>query len=255
MTLAIRPAHAALLASIRQAPGSPRVVVIGAVAVAYHVPLGRETGDVDLVIVAEEPEVAAILTTADWVQENATQRWRHEESASIVDVLPATPRILRDGRLRFEGGGTELCMVGFDLALSHTVLVAIEHGPLSVEVAKRPALVMLKMVAWLDRPYERTRDLGDIARILDLSLDEWDTRRWQEPFVVLESEDQSPFFVGRELAAIVGDHHRSKVEAFFERMETEAWLAVMARGARWVGADLEGMARRRLRAFRDGLGL
>lgn len=114
---------------------------------------------------------------------------------------------------------------------------------------------MLKMVAWLDRPYERTRDLGDIARLLDHSLDDWDKRRWEEPFDVLENDDQSAFFAGRELAAIIGDHHRPKIEEFFERMETEAWLAVMARGARWIGANLEGMARRRLAAFRQGLGL
>lgn len=88
MTLAIRPAHSALLASIRQAPGSPRVVVIGAVAVGHHIPLARETGDVDLAIVAEEAVVDAILTGADWVREkSAKQRWRHEESESIVDVV------------------------------------------------------------------------------------------------------------------------------------------------------------------------
>jgi predicted nucleotidyltransferase len=256
VTLAIRPAHSALLHSIREAPGSPRVVVIGAVAVGHHIPLARETGDVDLAIVAEEAVVEAILIGADWVRERgATQRWRHEESESIVDVLPATSRILRDGRLRFDGDGRELSMVGFDLALSHTVNVSIDDGPHCVEVATRPALVMMKTVAWLDRPYERTRDLGDIARILDYSLDDWDQRRWEEPLDVVESEEQSAFFAGRELGAIIGDHHRSKIEEFFERMETEAWLAVMARGARWVGVDLEGMARRRLAAFRRGLGL
>ena len=75
VTLAIRPAHSALLASIRHAPGSPRVVVIGAVAVGHHIPLARETGDVDLATVAEETEVKAILTAANWVREkNAKQR-------------------------------------------------------------------------------------------------------------------------------------------------------------------------------------
>jgi hypothetical protein len=117
VTLAIRPAHSALLASIRQAPGSPRVVVIGAVAVGHHIPLARETGDVNLAIVAEETEVEAILTDAGWDREkSAKHRWRHGESESIVDILPASPRILRDGRLRFEGDERELDMVGFDLS-------------------------------------------------------------------------------------------------------------------------------------------
>jgi hypothetical protein len=95
VTLAIRPAHSALLHTIREAPGSPRVVVIGAVAVGHHIPLARETGDVDLAIVAEEAVVEAILTGADWVRERgATQRWRHEESemSSSIGALPARSR-------------------------------------------------------------------------------------------------------------------------------------------------------------------
>ena len=255
MKLAIRPAHSALLASIRQAPGSPRVVVIGAVALLHHVPLYRETGDVDLAIVAEEIVVKAILTATEWVRdERAKQRWRHEASDSIVDIMPATSRILRDGHVRLEGDAKEMSMVGFDLALSHTVRVPLDDAQHSVEVATLPALTMLKMVAWLDRPYDRQKDLGDIARILDGSLEEWDERRWEEPLDALEHEDQSAFFAGRELAAILHDHHRPKIDEFFLRMETEAWFAVMAREGRWIGADREAIARRRLAAFREGLG-
>jgi predicted nucleotidyltransferase len=253
--LAIRSAHSALLASIREAPGSPRVVVIGATAVLHHLSPYRETGDIDLAIVAEEGEVKAILAAAAWVRDDhAKQRWRHEASDSIVDILPATSRILRDGRLRFEGDDMDLSMVGFDLALSNTVTVSLDDARHNVEVATLPALAMLKMVAWLDRPYDRTKDLGDIARILDGSLDDSDERRWEEPLYAIDHEDQSAFFAGRELASIVRDHHRSKIGEFFERMATEAWLAVMARQGRWIGADPEAIARRRLGAFREGLG-
>lgn len=254
MTLAIRPPHAALLSVIRQAPGSPRVVVIGAVAISHHLRLGRETGDVDLAIVAEEPVVTAILTETDWERdERVKQRWRHEESGSVVDVLPATPRILLDGHVRLDGDDRVMSMIGFDLALAHTATVALDPGPHSVEVATLPALAMLKMVAWLDRPYDRIKDLGDLARILDDSLGDWDERRWSEPFEAFADEDQSAFFAGCQLASILDDHHSPKIDEFFARMETEAWLAVMARQGRWVGADPEAIARRRLTAFRAGL--
>jgi len=181
MTLTIRPAHTALMAHIREAPSSPRFVVIGAVAVAHHVGLGRETGDVDLAIVAEEKEIKTLLEQASWLRETTrTQRWRHKDSDSMVDVLPATARIIKGGQVQFPGDNRILSMVGFDLALDNTVAVALDGGKQSVEVAALPALVMLKIVSWLDRPYERDRDLGDLARMLSRALDDWDERRWGE---------------------------------------------------------------------------
>lgn len=75
-----------------------------------------------------------------------------------------------------------------------------------------------------------------------------------EPLDSIEHEDQSAFFAGRQLAAIVQDRHRPKIDEFFARMDTEAWLASMARQGKWVGADPEAIARRRLGVFRDGLG-
>jgi len=255
VSLAITPAHSALLASIQRAPGAPRVVVIGATALLHHISLGRVTGDIDLAIVAEEEEINELIASAGWTRdERAKQRWRHAESNDVVDLLPATPRIIREGRVRLQGDEKEMSMIGFDLALSNTVKVPLNDRTHSIEVATLPALTMLKIVAWLDRPYDRTKDLGDIARILDASLDESDERRWDEPLTTIEHEDQSAFFAGRELAAIVRDHHRPKIEEFFERMQTEAWLAVMAKEGRWAAADPEAISTRRLARFRTGLG-
>lgn len=257
MTLAIRPAHFALLASIRRAPEAPRVVVIGATALLHFLALPRTTSDVDFAIVAEQEEVEAMIGGAGWTRDKtATHRWRHAESQSIIDVLPTPPRVLSAGRLQFDDGEKEMSMIGFDLALTNTVNVPVPLGAerLEVEVATLPALLLLKIVAWLDRPRERTKDLGDIARILDGSLDDDDERRWEEPLNMIEHEDQSAFFAGRELGAIIEPQHRTKLDELFARMETEAWLAVMAREARWMGDDPEAIATQRLAAFRRGLG-
>lgn len=182
----------------------------------HHLGAHRETGDVDLAIVAEEREVVELIDAAKWKRdERRKHRWRHEPTHSIVDVLPASPRIIEAGRLQFEGDDMELSMIGFDLALANTVRVPLDKGAHDVEVATLPALVVLKMVAWLDRPYERTKDLGDIARILDGSLDDMAPERWEEPLGSIEHEDQSAFFAGRQLAAIVQERHRPKIDAFF----------------------------------------
>lgn len=45
----------------------------------------------------------------------------------------------------------------------------------------------------------------------------------------IDHGDQSSFVAGRELADVVRDVHWAKIDEFFDRIATEAWLAAMAR--------------------------
>ncbi len=248
----LTPAHATLLTSILEQPDAPRVVVIGAAAILHHVPLKRFTDDLDLAIVADERAVNELLASANWERDQkALQRWRAPDGNAIVDALPASPEIIEAGSVRLDGDDKEMSMVGFDLAIADTV-ERTERG-LTLEVATLPALVLLKIVAWLDRPHVRTKDLGDIGRMLDGALEEWDERRWDSPLATLSHDVQSAFFLGGQLSAKLRELHRAKIDEFFALMHTESWCAVMAKEAGWVGADPESMARRKLDAFRDGL--
>lgn len=90
-----------------------------------------------------------------------------------------------------------MSLVGFDLALNHTLRVEVAgQNPFEVEVASLSALVVLKIVAWLDRPYEREKDLGDLGRVLSTALDDVDERRWEPPLIGEQFDDQSPFLWG-----------------------------------------------------------
>jgi predicted nucleotidyltransferase len=107
--------------------------------------------DVDLALVAELDEVDSILGKAGWLRDGRMpQRW-HDDAGSRVDVLPATSRLIEAGSISFDGT-TRMSLVGFDLALDHTVRVAVPGHRLDVEVACLSALVVLKIVAWLYRP-------------------------------------------------------------------------------------------------------
>jgi predicted nucleotidyltransferase len=143
----------------------------------------------------------------------------------------------------------------FDLALDHTVRVAVPGHRLDVEVARLSALVVLKIVAWLDRPQERQKDLGDLGRVLTSGLDEMDDRRWQPPLADEKFDEQSPVFVGREVSAIARDIHIDRIREFLRRVmdDSQPWTAVMARLAGFVGDDPEAIATRYLFAFERGL--
>ena len=251
MTLAITPVQAELLVALRRR-GSPRLVVIGATALHHHVNLPRPTADIDLVIVAELQEISELLASHGWERDKRTwQRWFRD--GSQLDVLPATPRVLEAGVVRVEGDEREMSMVGFDLALEHVVAVPIPGSHETVDLASLAAIVVLKMVAWLDRPHQRHKDLGDIACALVGALDDFDERRWGPPLADVHSEQQSAFFLGGEVAVIAKTLHRSKIAEFLALVATSSWTGVMAREARLVAEDPGSVAERHLAAFAQGL--
>lgn len=228
-------------------------MVIGAVALNHHVPLERSTADVDFVIVAEEAETAALLRSLHWDPDAHQQhRWR-DRHRNAVDVVPATSEVIAAGTVTLERDERVLSTVGLDLALEHATPVAIPGSDGIVEVASLAAIVVLKMVAWLDRPHERERDVRDLGRVFEAALDDWDERRWQAPLADLEHEVQAAFFVGQQVRGIIRAAHRVEVERFVQRVATDAWLDILGAGG-LVCTDPELVAQRRLAAFRRGLG-
>lgn len=259
MTLAITPAQARALAALRVGLPETRLVVIGAAALGHYVPLTRATADIDLAIVLAPADLDRVLGPLGWQRDaRMRQRW-HGPEGVLVDLLPATDELVAAGEIRFDGDDLRMSLVGFDLALRHTTRVTLSVGDVDVELATLAVLVVLKMVAWLDRPHERTKDLGDLALIFDQALDGDDDRRWDPEHPVfqsgLEHEDQGAFFAGLEVARIVEREHRALIDTFLSRVgdpDGEAFSA-MLRAARYGGDAPEDRLVRRLDAF--GLGL
>jgi predicted nucleotidyltransferase len=148
-------------------------------------------------------------------------------------------------------GDREFSLVGFDLALAHAVPVPL--GGVEVPVATLAAIVVRKMVAWLDRPHERRKDLGDLAHVLDKALDDFDDRRFEPPLADADVEDQSAIFVGQAVAAIASSAHVAQVTRFLDEMKRSTWTATFAEEGGYLTNDPEAMAVRRLAVFRRAL--
>lgn len=129
----------------------------------------------------------------------------------------------------------------------------------TARVASLASLVVLKIVAWLDRPHAPTKDLGDLAAVLGNALADDDDRRWDDTHPVAASalafDEQSPFFMGLAVGAIVRDPHRHLVEAFVDKLLDESGLAAatMSRAAGFAASDGDERARRLVAAFARGL--
>ncbi|OGC00949.1 MAG: hypothetical protein A3G35_15785 [candidate division NC10 bacterium RIFCSPLOWO2_12_FULL_66_18] len=148
-------------------------------------------------------------------------------------------------------------LVGFRLAFEHGVPVPVAPD-LNVKIAPTPVVLLLKMVAYLDRPGERERDLEDIGYILEEFVGGAAPGRFSDE--VLERgvayEEVSPFLLGRKVTAIVNHAEREVVLRFLAAIEDEnnptGAQMLMARLSppSWRRDPAEPL--RRLEAFKQG---
>lgn len=109
----------------------------------------------------------------------------------------------------------------------------------------------------MDRPFERAKDLGDIAHIWDNALS--DDERWAEPSPWLDAtvdyDNQGAFFVGWKLGQIAGPGHVHWAKRFLDQVRDEDTpaFAQFLRATRYAGNNPQATLRRRLSALELGL--
>jgi len=192
-----------------------RLVIIGATAIGHHIGLPhRGTKDLDLVVTLELDEFPGVLAELEgWTQAEGMEHRFTAPDGLRLDILPAGPKLVARGYVDWPSGH-RMSLLGMDLAITHAELAAVHVG-LAVAVASAASLVVLKMVAWLDRP-ERAKDLADLSHLMELHVREDDERRFSDAMVQLglRFEDQSPYLLGVEVRRECAPTHRLAVERF-----------------------------------------
>lgn len=232
------------------------IVAVGAVALAHHFESFRGTRDLDLCIAIDVREHARdSALPAGWTRDaRVPHRWR-SRSGALIDVVPAAADLLRAGRVEWPGGAI-LDLAGIDVAMVDAAPIA-DDLPDQVRVASARSLFLCKVTAWLDRPADRRRDLGDLAVILDRYLDEADPRLFDDPRLEPEREfDERPaFLLGVDLRAVSAEPHRLRVARFstlVSNQDGSEHAAMLASAPpRWQ-RDSQAIPRR-IEALRAGL--
>jgi predicted nucleotidyltransferase len=253
------PTHIPVLRALEELWGSDRFIVIGAAAVGYHIGMSwRGTLDLDLSLTAGIDEYAADLQSLGWRRDqNAPQRWYLPEEL-IVDVVPANPDSVRAGRLSWPDGST-MNLQGFRLAFVDAIRVEIAPAT-HIRVASLRSIVVLKMSAYLDKPWERETDLADIAHILQAFAGPDADERWSPEVVELDLdyEEVSPYLLGTHLAVVVDESESALIRRFLSSLEDDtnglATLRRMARRAPAGWRDPDSL-RSRVHALGRGLGV
>jgi predicted nucleotidyltransferase len=213
---ALTPDQLRALRDVAQAwPGVP-ASLIGATALACQIAsYRRETNDLDLVIAIGVEGTGRLAALRGWtpLPQAGEQAWQSPEGVRI-DVIPASQRLLAEGVIRWPRSGMEMKLVGLRLAFDASRPLDVGEG-LSVLLASVPAVAVLKVIAFMDRPDSRAKDLEDLAFLLDDYLADQD-RRFEligaDP--ELDYENTSAFALGLDAGQIVNAEERALVTRF-----------------------------------------
>jgi predicted nucleotidyltransferase len=205
-----------------------------------------------LISVALEDYPTGLAALPGW------QRRREGEHAWLsptgvkVDVVPAGPGLLQAGSLIWPQSGYRMNLVGLRLAFDHNVRIAIDDR-CSVRIATTPAVVVMKMVAFLDRP-DREDDLTDIAQVVEHYLGPIDDRRWGLP---VDYDNAGAFALGVDVGALVNEEERQLVTEFLARAKDEndrhRTHVLLIRNGPWPWREHPEVLFDRLAAFESGM--
>ena len=151
--------------------------LIGASAIALEllkegVKPNRGTKDIDFAIMISSldqyKEVGKSLLEEGFNKVKAPWTFYSERYNIVIDLLPFGEIEERD-TVQFNNRFTDLHVLGFKEVLAHPQQVQIEEK--LVNIPPLAGMIILKLVAWSDRPEERTNDLSDILQIIEHYFD------------------------------------------------------------------------------------
>jgi len=248
----------ALRALVRTWPNS-EMVILGAGALRCFMPMSwRTTEDLDLsVATSYENATAALSQLPGWSSDpRQEQRWRTPAGVA-VDIVPASDEALARGYIEWPKAGFRMSLLGMRLAFEHAVALPIA-ADLEVRVAPIHVISVLKIVAYLDRPAAREKDLGDLAHIMHGYVGDDSDRRFspEVPDDLTEFDDVAPFLLGRDVRATVDVEERRRISDFVALIDDEARAPRLVARMSILGPvawrDPEEVLKR-IRAFRRGV--
>jgi predicted nucleotidyltransferase len=189
----------------------------------------RETKDVDAVAEVSSwndfNQLRERILQAGFRQGRVAHEFFFDDEVRI-DLIPFGPALIEQGRLSWPGSGTIMNSCGLAEALDCARDAKIADR-LTLPVVTIPGLVLTKIIAYLDRPEERARDLIDIlycfqhyetkpgaSRRFDLA----DVQANDKP---LSYEDAGAYLIGIEIAALAKPNSLAAVHQFVQRMSDE----------------------------------
>lgn len=209
----------------------------------------RGTKDIDFAIMVsaldEYEEISKSIQNRGFTKLEAAWRFYHKKFDIVVDLLPFG-EIEESDTIGFDDRTTDLHVLGFREVMEDAT--EIDIGETSVQIPPLPGMVVLKLVAWSDRPEVRNNDLYDILQIIEHYNDleyENNLKHHHDVIEELEEFDERRFssrILGRKAKGYLDKSTKLKdrIESILTENTTDASTSKIARNwARKKGWNLE----------------
>jgi predicted nucleotidyltransferase len=232
-----------------------QVVIIGATALRCFVMFEILTKDVDLVVALDLEDFAkfsADLRARGWKQETYREHRWHGPHGSIVDLVPAGPTLRAAKAIVWPESEFAMSLIGFDHVFGRSVDVTFDR-PVTFKVSPPDVIALLKIVAYMDDPQRRQKDLDHLEIILRY-YEAGSERLFGSDLFAAELEDfeyANAFLLGSDVGAITTNEEARIVDAFLETEKIpDEELAEL--NDRLLGSRERRRTAMQLRAFRKG---
>jgi predicted nucleotidyltransferase len=221
----------------------------------------RGTKDIDFAVmissIAEYEKISIALEARDFKRVAAPWTFYSDTFKVAIDLLPFG-EIEENYTVNFNERYTDLHVLGFREVLEEAVQVEIEEK--IVNIPPLPGMVILKLIAWSDRPEERENDLSDILKIIqhyyELAWDEIVELHYD----TLDKEPFDQLLIAAEVLGRNSSRYLQKSDAISTRilgvmennLQDAAKSAIAKEWARKLDSDIE-YAIALLSAFQRGL--
>jgi predicted nucleotidyltransferase len=140
-----------------------------------------------------------------------------------VDLLPYGEGVVANDAIVWPDG-VVMSALGLEEAFAASVEREVASG-LHVRVVTAPALVVLKVVAYQDRPHERGKDVGDAVDVFE-RYEEEDGRRFEAIGVTVDDgpitfEEAGAYLVGVDAARLARPRSREVIRTFLAKFTDE----------------------------------
>jgi predicted nucleotidyltransferase len=198
------------------------VVVIGATALLLSIgDIGRFTRDVDLTVALDLNEFSQLiqrLLATGWKQSSKLEHRWVAPRQTIVDLLPAGPALRRSGSVLWPTSQFRMSLSGFDHVFASAIDVDLSANT-RIRVAPVSVTALLKMIAYMEDPHRRSKDLQDIEIILGRYASGSD-RLFSDEVFDAELPDfnmTNAFLLGLDLRSLATNEEAKYVERFLDR--------------------------------------
>ena len=230
------------------------LVIIGATSLLLSMgELGRFTRDVDVTVALDLDEFALLtdrLSSAGWKREPKLEHRWVAPRQTIVDLLPAGPTLRRNGSIMWPASQFTMSLAGFDQVFANAVDMELLAGT-RVRVAPPIVTTLLKIIAYVEDPHRRAKDLQDIRLVLG-RYEAASNRLFSDEVFdagLPDFEMANAFLLGRDLRALATTEDSTYVEKFLDR------LLSLEEGAGAYEDDFTAeVFRHQIRGLRKGFG-